>query len=69
MSYKCSFCSKAIPLGRGKVFVKNDGRMFHFCDSKCQANWNMGREPKNLKWTETHRKAAGKTGSKRKGKR
>jgi large subunit ribosomal protein L24e len=43
---KCSFCSQTIPQGRGKILVKNDGRIFNFCNSKCQRNWGFGRERK-----------------------
>ncbi len=38
------------------MFVKNDGRIFNFCGSKCQKNWNMGREGIKTKWTDTFRK-------------
>jgi len=53
---KCSFCGEKIPLGRGKMFVKNDGRIFTFCNSKCERNWKMGREGKYVKWTKISRK-------------
>lgn len=39
-----------MPRGTGKMFVKNDGRIFYFCSHKCQRNWEMGRADKNLKW-------------------
>ena len=51
---KCSFCGGTLPEGRGKMFVKNDGRVFHFCQSKCQRNWNLNRQGKNVKWTKKH---------------
>jgi large subunit ribosomal protein L24e len=53
---KCSFCGKKIPEGRGKMFVKNSGQIFYFCNSKCERNWNLGREGKKTRWTETFRK-------------
>ena len=53
---KCSFCSGKIPTGRGKMFAKNDGRVFYFCNSKCQRNFKLGREGKSVRWTETFRK-------------
>jgi large subunit ribosomal protein L24e len=56
---KCSFCGKTIPKGRGKMLVKNDGRAFHFCGSKCQKNHSLGRDGKRTAWTKTfaeHRK-------------
>ena len=44
-------CKLNISRGTGKMFVRNDGRLFYFCSSKCQKNWNMGRGDKRLKWT------------------
>lgn len=44
-------CKTNMPRGTGKMFVKNDGRIFYFCSSKCQKNWGMGRGDKRLKWT------------------
>jgi large subunit ribosomal protein L24e len=57
---KCSFCAGKVPEGRGKVFVKTDGKIFHFCNSKCQKNWRMGRAGKNVRWTQVHAKEKGK---------
>ena len=50
---KCTFCGEQIREGTGKIYVKNDGRIFNFCGSKCQKNWNMGRTGKNVAWTKT----------------
>ena len=41
---------------KGKIFVKVDGRVFHYCNSKCQKNFNMGRHAKNIAWTPTAHK-------------
>jgi large subunit ribosomal protein L24e len=49
---KCSFCKKEILPGRGKMFVKNDGRIFYFCSSKCEKYFFMGKDPRKLKWIE-----------------
>ena len=38
-------------MGKGVMFVKNDGKIFHFCSSKCRKNFRLGRDGKNLKWT------------------
>ncbi len=54
---KCSFCAGTLPEGRGKMFVKTDGKIFHFCNSKCEKNWNMKRLGKKTRWTEAFRKA------------
>ncbi|MGM5479913.1 MAG: 50S ribosomal protein L24e [Nanobdellota archaeon] len=32
----CDFCGTKIPEGTGKLFIKKDGALFHFCSSKCQ---------------------------------
>jgi large subunit ribosomal protein L24e len=47
---KCSFCNKTIQRGTGKMFVKNTGEILYFCSSKCEKNYQMGRESKKLKW-------------------
>jgi large subunit ribosomal protein L24e len=33
---ECSFCGKEIAPGTGKMYVKKDGTVFHFCSSKCE---------------------------------
>jgi large subunit ribosomal protein L24e len=38
--------------GTGKMFVKRDGTIFYFCSSKCEKNFNLGRDPKKIKWTK-----------------
>ena len=53
---KCSFCGEKLKTGTGKMFVTNANRIFYFCSGKCEKNWRMKRNPKKLKWTETHRK-------------
>ncbi|MEM5782605.1 MAG: 50S ribosomal protein L24e, partial [Candidatus Aenigmatarchaeota archaeon] len=35
---KCSFCGNEIEKGTGTMFVKNDGKIFFFCSSKCEKN-------------------------------
>ncbi len=57
---KCSFCGKAIPKGSGKILVRNSGQILTFCKSKCDRNFGMGREGKNVRWTEAYRKFRGK---------
>ena len=52
---KCSFCGETIPKGRGKMFVKFDGKIFYFCNSKCEKNWNLGRQGKKVRWTKIFR--------------
>ncbi len=49
---RCSFCDRNITKGTGKMFVKGDGTIYYFCSSKCEKNFNLGRESKKLKWTK-----------------
>ena len=52
---KCSFCGDSVKEGRGKIYVKNDGKIFQFCNSKCQKNWNLKRQGKSIRWTKIFR--------------
>ncbi|MCD6215445.1 MAG: TRASH domain-containing protein [Candidatus Aenigmarchaeota archaeon] len=45
----CSFCGKKIERGSGKMVVKNSGKIFYFCSSKCEKNLlKLKRAPKKL---------------------
>jgi len=52
----CSFCKGKIEKGTGRMFVKNDGRVFYFCSSKCFKNWRLGREGKKMRWVKKKKK-------------
>ncbi len=55
---KCHFCGKEIEPGTGIKYVRNDGKEFWFCSSKCYKNFiKLGRNPRKVKWTEAYRKA------------
>ena len=55
---KCSFCSETIEPGTGKMFIRNDGKVFYFCSSKCEKNMlKLKREPKRVKWVSKKKKA------------
>jgi len=48
---KCSFCNKEIEKGTGKIYVKTDGKVLHFCSRKCEKNLlKLKRKPSTLKW-------------------
>ncbi|MBN2042631.1 MAG: 50S ribosomal protein L24e [Candidatus Aenigmarchaeota archaeon] len=49
---KCSICKTNLPKGTGKMLIKNDGRIFYFCNSKCQKNFDLGRTEKKIKWVK-----------------
>ncbi|MFC1753818.1 50S ribosomal protein L24e [Thermoproteota archaeon] len=54
---KCTFCSKPLPHGTGKMYVKKDGKLFYFCSSKCEKNQlKLKRKPRYVKWTEEAQK-------------
>ncbi len=47
---KCSFCSQDLSPGTGKMFVKNDGKIFFYCSKKCERNSNLKRMPAKVNW-------------------
>lgn len=57
---KCSYCGGNVREGSGIILVKNDGKVFNFCSSKCEKSFIMNRDPRNKKWTRTSRKERGK---------
>jgi large subunit ribosomal protein L24e len=53
----CSFCGTDIEPGTGKLFVKKDGTVLHFCKMKCQKNMlELGRIPRRVRWTKSYSK-------------
>ncbi len=49
----CSFCGKEIEPGTGKILVRRDGKILHFCSRKCEKNMVvLKRNPRKLKWTK-----------------
>ncbi|MGM5484255.1 MAG: 50S ribosomal protein L24e [Nanobdellota archaeon] len=54
---KCSFCSKEISPGKGKMFVKKDGKVLYFDSRKCEKNMlELKRKARTTKWTEEHKR-------------
>jgi large subunit ribosomal protein L24e len=53
---KCDFCGEEIERGTGMMFVKDDGKIYHFCSSKCENNTlKLGRKPRQTRWTQEFR--------------
>ena len=48
----CDYCGADIEPGTGTMFVHNDGSTVHFCSAKCDKNSDLGREPRDVEWTE-----------------
>nr|WP_256289685.1 50S ribosomal protein L24e [Halobellus inordinatus] len=48
----CDYTGEEIEPGTGTMLVKNDGTILHFVDSKAEKNYRLGREPRDLEWTE-----------------
>ena len=48
----CDFSGEDIEPGTGTMFVRTDGTTIHYCSSKCEKNADLGREPRDLEWTE-----------------
>ena len=54
---KCSFCGNDIEKGTGKMFVKKDGKVLHFCSNKCEKNQlKLKRKPITTRWTKLFKK-------------
>jgi large subunit ribosomal protein L24e len=47
----CDFSGEEIEPGTGTMYVRNDGTILYFKDSKAEKNYFMGREPRDLEWT------------------
>ncbi|RME31087.1 50S ribosomal protein L24e [Candidatus Woesearchaeota archaeon] len=48
---KCSFSGKEIPPGTGIMYVKKDGKVLWFLNSKAQKNYLLGRKARDRLWT------------------
>ncbi|SEV84038.1 50S ribosomal protein L24e [Natrinema salifodinae] len=55
----CDYTGEEIEPGTGIMYVKNDGTVLHFVNSKAEKNYKLGREPRDLEWTEEGRRGKG----------
>ncbi len=54
---RCNFCGETLRKGTGKMYVKTDGKIFHFCTMKCEKNMlKLKRKPRHVRWTAEARK-------------
>ncbi|MCL9816275.1 50S ribosomal protein L24e [Natronocalculus amylovorans] len=58
----CDYSGEEIEPGTGTMYVKTDGTILHFKDSKAEKNYLLGREARDLEWTEAGRRQRGKGG-------
>ena len=55
----CDYSGEEIEPGTGIMYVRNDGTVLHFVDSKAEKNYFLGREPRDLEWTAEGRRSKG----------
>jgi len=55
----CDYTGEEIEPGTGIMYVQKDGTVLHFVDSKAEKNFKLGREPRDLEWTEDGRRGKG----------
>ena len=46
----CDYSGQEIEPGTGTMYVRKDGTVLWFADSKCEKNYLMGREARDLGW-------------------
>lgn len=55
----CDYTGEEIEPGTGIMYVQNDGTVLHFASAKAEKNYKLGREPRDLEWTEAGRAGKG----------
>jgi large subunit ribosomal protein L24e len=48
--HTCDYTGEEIEPGTGKMFVRTDGTILWFKDSKAEKNYFLGRESRDLEW-------------------
>ena len=49
---ECDYCGSEIEPGTGTMFVRTDGTTIHYCSTKCENNADLGREARDMEWTD-----------------
>jgi large subunit ribosomal protein L24e len=52
---ECDYCGTDIEPGTGTMLVLKNGTTIDYCSSKCEKNADLGREARDLNWTEAGR--------------
>ncbi|HLC66629.1 MAG TPA: 50S ribosomal protein L24e [Candidatus Nanoarchaeia archaeon] len=61
MTFKCSYCGRAMLEGTGKLYAKTDGKLFYFCSRRCEQGMiKLNRKPRKVRWTLASRIGRGK---------
>lgn len=55
----CDYTGEEIEPGTGTMYVRKDGTVLHFVDSKAEKNYFLGREARDLEWTADGQAAGG----------
>lgn len=51
----CTFCGGDVVPGTGKMYIKRDGTVWHFCKAKCQRNQvELKRVNRHVGWTQAY---------------
>jgi large subunit ribosomal protein L24e len=53
----CDYTGEEIEPGTGKMFVRTDGTILWFKDSKAEKNYFLGRESRDLEWIHDEEEA------------
>jgi len=54
---KCSFCGYDIPIGRGIMYIQNNGIIHNFCTNKCKkALLVYKKKARKTRWTSYYGK-------------
>ncbi|KAI3381484.1 hypothetical protein SNEBB_001983 [Seison nebaliae] len=57
MKYEvCAFSGFRIHPGHGRTYVKADGKVFHYINSKCERSAKLKKSPREVSWTVFYRR-------------
>ena len=55
----CDYSGEEIEPGTGTMLVRKDGTILHFKNAKAEKNYQLGREARDVEWTEAGRTEGG----------